>query len=259
MPELPDLQIFSKNLKKELKGIKIKKINLVDSRSAKSPASAFKKSLQGAKVKDIYREGKEIHILFDNGQVLGLHMMLHGKLAWFHKKNENKHTLFELYFDNGTGLALTDFQKKAAPTLNPGEKDAPDALSKEVNYKFLSEQLSKKKTNIKNFLMDQKIIRGIGNAYADEILWEARIAPRSITHKIPDAAIKSLVKSIKSVLKAAEKQIAKTHPDIISGEVRDFLKIHNADKEKSPKGAKISHEMLNSRITYYTKEQKVYR
>ena len=101
--------------------------------------------------------------------------------------------------------------------------------------------------------MDQKIIRGIGNAYADEILWEARISPKSITHKIPSEAVKVLAKTIKSVLKAAEKQIAKTHPDIISGEVRDFLKIHNADKEKSPKGAKISHEMLNSRITYYTK------
>ena len=258
MPELPDLQIFSKNLKKELRGKKVKKVNLVDNRFAKSPASKFKKGLQGAKVKDVYRTGKEIHILFDNGEVLGLHMMLHGKLAWFQKKNENRHTLFELYFDDGTGLALTDFQKKATPTLNPDTKDAPDALSKEVNYKFLSEQLARKKTNIKNFLMDQKIIRGIGNAYADEILWEARISPKSISQRIPAEAIKALSKSIKSVLKAAEKQIAKTHPDIISGEVRDFLKIHNADKKKSPKGAKISHEMLNSRITYFTREQKLY-
>ena len=259
MPELPDLQIFSKNLKKELKGKKVKKVNLVDSRSAKSTAAAFNRSLKGATIKDVYRIGKEIHFLFDNEQVLGLHMMLHGNLYLFEKKNENRHTLFELLFDDNSGLALTDFQKKATPTLNPAERDTPDALSKELNFKYLQQQLANKKTNIKNVLTDQKLIRGIGNAYADEILWQSGIAPQSIASAIPGEKIKELAKNIKSVLKSAEKSIEKTNPDIISGEVRDFLKIHNSKKEKSPTGAKILNETLNSRVTYYTKEQKLYK
>jgi formamidopyrimidine-DNA glycosylase len=82
--------------------------------------------------------------------------------------------------------------------------------------------------------MDQHVIRGIGNAYADEILWDAGISPFSISNKIPGKKIDALVKSIKSVLKEAEKEIVKRDPGIISGEVRDFLKIHNAKKTHSP-------------------------
>ena len=107
--------------------------------------------------------------------------------------------------------------------------------------------------------MDQKIIRGIGNAYADEILWDAGISPFSVCNKIPDEKIKRLPRSIRSVLQDAEKQIRKSKPDIISGEVRDFLKIHNAKKEQSPTGGKIHHKMANSRITYYTDEQELFK
>jgi formamidopyrimidine-DNA glycosylase len=106
--------------------------------------------------------------------------------------------------------------------------------------------------------MDQNMVRGIGNAYADEILWKAGIAPASVCNKIPDEKVKTLAKTIKQVLKDAKKQIVKINPNIISGEERSFLKIHNADKEKSPTGGKIISTKLNSRITYYTKEQKMY-
>jgi formamidopyrimidine-DNA glycosylase len=132
-------------------------------------------------------------------------------------------------------------------------------LSDEVDYKFLKEKLSKKRTNIKTFLLDQDIIRGIGNAYADEILWESKIHPESVCNKIPDDKIKTLAKDIKSVLKDAEKQILKINPDIISGEERSFLKIHNSKKKESPTGQKIHNKMLNSRITYYTDEQELYK
>jgi formamidopyrimidine-DNA glycosylase len=184
--------------------------------------------------------------------------MLHGKLFLFDEKNDEKNTIIELLFKDGTGLALTDYQRMAAATLNPETKKSPDALSKELNYGFLKERLSEKRTNIKIFLMDQHVVRGIGNAYADEILWDAGIAPASVCNKIPESKIKALARSIKSVLKAAEKQILKEHPQIINGEVRDFLKIHNSKKKYSPTGRLIHHKMLNSRITYYTDEQQLF-
>ncbi len=98
----------------------------------------------------------------------------------------------------------------------------------EMNTSFLKETLSAKKTVIKTILLDQHIIRGIGNAYADEILWEAGISPFSVANKIPADKIKDLAAAIKKVLKDGEHQIKKEKPDIISGEVRDFLKIHNS-------------------------------
>jgi formamidopyrimidine-DNA glycosylase len=259
MPELPDLQVFSQNLERELKGKTIKEIEVPNSKKLNVPVKELKETLEGQSISHVKREGKELHIDFKNGDVLGLHLMLHGQLFLLDKGEEKKNTIIALHFTDKRVLLLTDYQGAATPTLNPKIKDSPDAMSNEVNYEFLKKALEKKRTNIKTFLLDQNIIRGIGNAYADEILWEAKIAPLSICNKIPDDMIKALAKAIKEVLQDAEKQIKKSHPDIISGEVRDFLKIHNSKKKESPTGGAIEHEMLNSRITYYTDEQELYK
>lgn len=259
MPELPDLQAFSHTLNKKIKGKKLREVKLLNKGKLNVSVQKLKKSIEGSRLSSVYREGKELHFAFSNGNILGLHLMLHGRLFLFIDRNEEKHTILELIFNDNSGLALTDYQKQARPTLNPEEASAPDALSKEMNAAYLKEQLSKKKTNIKKFLMDQDIIRGIGNAYADEILWKAGISPLSVCNKIPPGKISLLARSIKSVLKQAEKKILKAEPGIISGEVRDFLAIHNAKKKKSPTGKPIRHQMINSRITYFTGEQKLYR
>src|SRR5205085_1546075 len=111
--------------------------------------------------------------------------------------------------------------------LDPEESDVPDALSPKANTAFWTNVLQTRAT-IKNVLLDQKIVRGIGNAYADEILWTARISPFSIANKLPVSAIRALSSATKKVLKHAIKQIAKKEPGIIGGEVRDFLVVHNA-------------------------------
>jgi formamidopyrimidine-DNA glycosylase len=258
MPELPDLNAFARNLDKTFAGKKVDKIQVENKSKLKLPVSELKRELEGSKLKRIYREGKELHFEFSNGNILGMHLMLHGNFNLFKGKNEKKNTIVEIHFDDTTGLALTDYQGAANITLNPVIKDSPDALSEKVDYNFLKEQLSKKKTTIKAFLLDQNMIRGIGNAYADEILWEAKIHPESKCNKIPDDRTKALAKNIKSVLKDAEKQILKINPDIISGEERSFLKIHNSKKKESPTGGKIDHKMVNSRITYFTNEQELY-
>ena len=77
--------------------------------------------------------------------------------------------------------------------------------------------------------------------------------------KYPDTKIKALAKSIKKVLHRAEKEILKTHPNIISGEVRDFLNIHNSKKKLSPTGAPIEKKITAGRKTYYTNEQELFR
>jgi formamidopyrimidine-DNA glycosylase len=256
MPELPDLNVFAKNLDKKLAGKKVKKIEVENKSKLKTPVSELKKAIEGSKLKKVYREGKELHFEFSNGNILGMHLMLKGSL---HLEANQKHTIAEIHFNGDNILSLTDYQGAANIALNPVIKDSPDALSDDMSYKFLKEKLSKKRTNIKTFLLDQNIIRGIGNAYADEILWESKIHPESICNKIPDDKIKFLAKEIKSVLKDAEKQILQIDPNIISGEERSFLKIHNSKKKESPTGKKIQNKKLNSRITYYTDEQELYK
>jgi formamidopyrimidine-DNA glycosylase len=258
MPELPDLQVFSKNLQKKIKGKKIIKLAVPVSKKLNISVPGLEKTLVGQRLKKVIREGKEIHLVFDK-DVLALHMMLHGNLEIFTNNKELKHSIIELYFDDGKGLALTDWQRTATPTLNPKAKDSPDALSPKITPSWLKDILMKKKSQVKSVLMDQKIIRGIGNAYADEILWDSRISPFSISNKIPAQKITALSKSIKKVLKNAEKQIREKHPDIINGEVRDFLLIHNSKQKKSPGAAPIQNKLLGGRTTYFTKEQVLYK
>jgi formamidopyrimidine-DNA glycosylase len=257
MPELPDLQVFSKNLTRKLKGKKVKKLSFPYTKKLKIPAAKFSKAIEGGKVKGIERVGKELYFEFDNGNVVSLHLMLRGNMFLFEKKHEQKYPIVEFYFTDNSGLVLTDFQGQANATLNPEERDSPDAMSKEVNFTFLK-KLFQRKATVKNVLLDQKLIRGIGNAYADEILWAAGISPFSVSSKIPDEKIKALSKAIKSVLKKAEKTILKTNPDIITGEIRDFLPIHNSKKEKSPTGGEIKIETVGGRKTYYTDEQELF-
>lgn len=260
MPELPDLQVFSHNLTKQLAGKTVKKINVLNGTRLNVPKAKLKKELEGQKLVKVDREGKELRFVFKNKTVLGMHLMLRGKLFWFEDKNPHRHTLLEIIFTGKgkeLGLALTDFQRKASITLDPLASDAPDALAREVTPSFWKVQLQSRAT-IKNLLLDQHVIRGIGNAYADEILWDAGISPFSVSNKLPPAKVKALASSVKRVLAKAEKQIHKADPGIIGGEIRDFLLIHNSKKKKSPSGATIK-KTEGARKTYYTAEQELFK
>jgi formamidopyrimidine-DNA glycosylase len=259
MPELPDLQAFSHTLSKKLPGKNVEKLHAINKKKLKISEAELRQAVEGASLSSVYREGKELHFSFDNGNVLALHLMLKGKLHLFQKNNAEKYSIIEMLFDDGSGLAMTDLQGQANATLNPAPRDAPDALSKTVNHKFLKTVLNKSRATVKKVLMDQDVIRGIGNAYADEILWHARISPFSISNRIPDAAVRKLASSIKSVLRQAEASILKANPEIISGEVRHFLAVHTRERQVSPTGKKIIVDESGSRRTYYTAEQKLYK
>ena len=254
MPELPDLQLFSRNLHQKLAGLKVKEIDAPVPGKLNVPQGTLEKAIVGHTLKTVKRDGKTLHFIFDNDHVLQLHLMLNGELVL--GKEPAKHTILSLGFSDGTILSLTDFRKMANATLDPEPTDAPDALA--VDTKFFEELLGSKKTAIKNILLDQHLIRGIGNAYADEILWHARISPFSKADQIPKDKIKDLSKAVKTVLQDAEKQLIKSHPDIISGEIRDFLKIHGAKIKESPTGAPVLMEKTGSRKTYYTDEQALF-
>lgn len=259
MPELPDLQVFSRNLNKTIVGKTVSRINVPVSRKLNVPVKTLRSKLEGQKLTAIDRVGKELQFTFKNGNVLALHLMLHGKLNYFEDKNDARFAIIEIHFKDGTGLAMGDFQKAATPTLNPEVQDTPDALSKEVSFNFLKDILQRRKSTIKAVLLDQHAVRGIGNAYADDILWEAGVSPFSVSNKIPDAYIRRLVRAIKSVLREAEKKILKTNPGIIAGEVRDFMKVHNAKITHSPTGDKIKQSTVGGRKTYYTDEQELFK
>ncbi|UYQ93387.1 Fpg/Nei family DNA glycosylase [Chitinophaga horti] len=258
MPELPDLQVFGANLQKMLKGKTVSKVQLKTGAKSNTTAASLRKALEGSKVHKVYREGKELRFAFDNDHVLGMHLMLHGKLIYVDTNAEQKNTLFGLHFHDGSTLSLTDYQGIANVSLDPEAATAPDALSPELTAKYLSSRFEGSRAAVKNLLLDQHVVRGIGNAYADEILWEAGISPFSVAKAIPAEMIDKLLKAIKSVLKEAMEQIRQKEPGIIAGEVRDFLKIHQHKNAESPGGYPILQKTKGGRKTYYTEEQTLF-
>ena len=258
MPELPDIQVFSSNLKSLFAGKKLVKIKVINGRKLKDKPEDLSKSLEGKTIKDIYRSGKEMRFKFSDDTILGLHLMLTGDLIPFDKTNERKSTIVELYFSDGKAIALTDRMKNAYVKLNPEEKNGMDALDKGLDFKYLK-SIFNRKANIKNVLIDQNLVRGIGNGYSDEILWETKISPFSTVNAIPDEKIKELVRTIKKVLTDATSRIDKSYPGLIHGEVKEFLQIHTKKKTESPTGSPIKIADRGLLKTYYTDEQVLYK
>jgi formamidopyrimidine-DNA glycosylase len=260
MPELPDLEVFRGNLEKLFAGKKLVSIEASVTKKLNVSVPEFKKALEGKKLISINRSGKELFFNFEKKQVLSFHLMLHGDFHLVEDSEEIKYKILEMKFSNKKKLALSDFQKSARVTLNPEQLKAPDALSKEFTLKYLKEELKKRKSKkIKEVITDQNFIRGIGNAYADEILWDSKIHPLSAAGAIPEDTVVYFFGAIRKVLKGAAKKIKKSYPHIISGEKREFMSVHSSHKKEAPDGSTIKKLSLGGRSTYYTEKQIYYK
>ena len=256
MAELPDLEVFALILSRTFKGKTLEEIDIKVAKKLNVTTAQLKAKLQNKRLSAVDRYGKTLHFLFGE-DVLQVHLMLRGKLEALEKGAElPRHTILAFWFTGGKGFAVVDFLKQATPTFNPLPANANDALDMDLEY--FASVLSKSKKMVKQVMMDQKKMRGIGNSYADEILWDARISPFSLAFAIPEKKVKKLYESLGAVLKGAIKDIAKENGDELKGELRDFMKVHGAKIERSPTGAEVKSEKISGRTTYYTNEQELY-
>jgi formamidopyrimidine-DNA glycosylase len=251
MPELPDLAVFAENLQARLQGRTVLSIecNTVNNLT---PAE-LQEAICNSSIAAVRRVGKEMAFIFSNRATLLVHLMLRGEFAIVTDPHIVDYRVVTLRFED-EALVVSDPKGQVVLKLNPPTSSVPDAL--EVGSAYLRKKISERpRKQVKAFLIDQSLLRGIGNAYVDEILWQARISPKSIIGKIPDYTIDVLLTSIKSVLTDAIEQIKQRSPQAISGEVRDFLRVHNPRRSQSPTGYPIMTEKVASRITYFTEEQ----
>jgi formamidopyrimidine-DNA glycosylase len=262
MPELPDLCVFSQNLKKRILHKTITGVTVFNIRSINTPAF-FSDMLTGTTVQDIVREGKELHFLLANQNSFGVHLMLSGRFdiipnqADLHKINAK---IVALCFEDTECFVISDIGGLCKVTLNPRPSATPDALSDTFTFEYFLSQIRKKAgVNIKAFLIDQHIVRGIGNAYVDEILWKANISPESVAGKIPEEKLRELFQVIPFVLNDAIRNIQNIAPDIISGEERSFLKVHNPRLKCTEDGDSIIRKQVAGKTTYFTGKQELFK
>jgi formamidopyrimidine-DNA glycosylase len=260
MPELPDLCVFSQNLKKRILHKNIASVTVFNTRSIDIPA-LFSEKLAGTSIQDIIREGKEVHFLLANQNSFGVHLMLSGRFDIVNQDDVQKINakIAALCFENAESLVISDYQGLCKVALNPKISRTPDALSEAFTFEYFSGQIKKKAgMNIKAFLIDQHIVRGIGNAYVDEILWKAGISPESVSGKIPEEKLRCLFQAIPLVLDDAIQNIQKIAPDIISGEERSFLKVHNPRRKCTDDGDPIIVKKVAAKTTYFTGKQQLF-
>jgi formamidopyrimidine-DNA glycosylase len=276
MPELPDLHVFTTNLDARLAGRTTRTVRLWRARRRNFTNKAIADALEGRILTAIHREGKEALFTFDNGRRLSMHLMLSGRFDLVPDPAPIEFARLGIQFNavpadagfarQGNGfdsdaataewLVVSDPDGWATFRLDPKPSAAPDALAPEFTPDYLRATLcANPGLAVKSFLCDQRLVRGIGNAYADEILWAARIAPQSLCDRLPEEKAVELHATIRSVLADAIAQIERLAPNAINGELRDFFKIHHPDRTHSPTGRPIRCETVGPRKTYFSDEQ----
>ena len=261
MPELPDLEVFKGNIFKQLTSKILVGVTVFNAIKVNTYEGELAQALAGRELIAIHRYGKELLFDFGDGEMIASHLMLSGKIAIVNGPEavgRIKFKIFALNFQDQS-LVFSDMGGLCTIKYKPIKDGVPDAFGSDFTLEYFLKIAQKKaRANVKAFLIDQKVVKGIGNAYADEILWTARISPHSTVGNIPENMMVQLYEAIKTVLAQAVESIKALQPDIISGEERRFLQVHTKLKKQTDTGFPIIVERIASKTTYYTKEQAVY-
>lgn len=260
MPELPDLEIIREYLAPRLLGVAIT--------GAESPRPLIVRNLAGGQPADVLvgrrftavsRRGKNLLLALDSGLTIVVQPMLAGRIRYgapLGKKRVRDALILSL--DNGMELRYHDAKDMGkiyivahldqVPGMAEMGREADDpALTLDV----FRDRLKKHQGEIKGVLTNQRFVAGIGNAYADEILWCAAIYPMRRRASLSDSEVDRLYTCMRVALQRAVETLRERVGDNIDVEIRDFLAIHGKEDDECPRcGGRIS-TITYERVTTY--------
>mgnify|MGYP006275339561 CR=1 FL=1 len=259
MPELPEVQTVINDL---FDCVISKKIdNLVELRKGTIINNTDNNSMNYGIIRTIERKGKYILIKTNHKKFL-IHLRMTGKLIYCEKLDKNiKHNRAYFVFSDKTYLIFNDVRTfgkieiyNENDEISIFKRLGIDALSSEMTVRYLTEMFKNRKAPIKNLLLSQEIISGIGNIYANEILFHARIDPRKTPKEFDKKILKKLTIKIKDILKKAIKHNGTTISDYRrvddkTGSFQEFLKVYQ--KNYCDCGNKITKIKQAGRSTFY--------
>lgn len=262
MPELPEVETVKETLKKRVLNKKILDVTVLYDKTIEHPSvSLFKEQIINQTINDVKRRGKWLIFVLDDYFLLS-HLRMEGKYNVKQLKSEyEKHEHVSFVFDEFE-LRYKDTRKFGKMHLyGKGEKLIPlDKLGPEygdLTVSYLADKYKNKRLPIKTVILDQTIITGIGNIYADEILFMSRINPFKKTSELNTNDIKSIIENTKIVL---EKAIilggttirSYTSSEGISGRFQNELLVHAKEGDQCPVcNATIIKTKIGGRGTYY--------
>ncbi len=202
MPELPEVEHAARSLADQLVGSQIAGVARLDwERMVETPpADAFRALLEGRSVLAVGRRAKWIVVTLDDGWTLALHLRMSGAITVEPAEAEpDRHTHLVLHLTDGRQVFFHDTRKFGrARLLDPAglaELDlvhGVEPLGEAFTPALLGLLLRRRRTRIKPLLLDQRVIAGIGNIYADEALWHARIHPQRLSDSLSDGEVERL-------------------------------------------------------------------
>lgn len=280
MPELPEVQTIVSELNKKIRGKKIKEVKVDAAKSALPSPRVLIAKTKGQTIRAVKRRGKMIDIDLGGDHNILIHLKMTGQLVYVAKSGRklsgghpigtvgelpNKFSHVIIYFADGSVLYFNDIRKfgwvKYATNMERDiarQKYGVEPFDKEYtleNFTKIIKRSPKKK--IKQLLMDQEKISGIGNIYADEACFSARVRPMRSSGSLKAKEIKDLFTCIPRILKFAISKGGTTADNYVrtdgsKGNMIKFLKVYQRDGKKCFRcGAIIKKVRLGGRGTHY--------
>lgn len=282
MPELPEVETIRAGLAGLLPGHRVDKVDFDWPKGFPNAAEDVKQFLIGAEIKEVRRRAKVLLIELSTDYSLVTHLKMTGQLVFRgpsarfgagHPTDSlvgdlpDKSTRVTLSFEDGSRLFFNDQRKfgwmRLMPTVEVTNLDffkkvGPEPLSVDFNAGVLMERaLRRKNSNIKAVLLDQTVLAGIGNIYADEALWGAKIHPATLTKDLKPSQFKKLYEEIVYVLKLAIEKGGSTDRNYVNAEGRkgsyiEFARVFRREGQPCPRcGSTILKARVAGRGTHF--------
>lgn len=205
MPELPEVETIVRQLRaRGVEGRKILSVQVNWARTVEPLSVArFSRELEGKAITSISRVGKWMMLSLDSGKTIMIHLRMSGSFSM----EQGRYDRLVVKLSGGLNLHYSDIRKFGRWKLvdDPCEvldRLGPDALTRNFTQARFSKAMRRRHRMVKPLLLDQSIVAGLGNIYADEALWEAMIHPERLSDSLSDDELGNLFKAIKRVLKA---------------------------------------------------------
>jgi formamidopyrimidine-DNA glycosylase len=206
MPELPEVETYRARLEPRLLGRTFERVRVHDHRLTMplEPAEV-EAELEGERVASVERRGKYLLVRFESGLALVVHLRMTGGFP----EQPASHERAVIELDDGSGLAYRDVRRFGTwHVLAPSELDeylgarlGPEPLGPRFTAGFLGERLARRRAPLKAVLLDQRVVAGMGNIYADEALWHARLHPLRPASELDSEEVAALRQGVRRALR----------------------------------------------------------
>jgi len=266
MPELPEVETVARGLRAALIGHTIADVKVLWVRSVVPPdPAAFVRRLTGQTITDVGRRGKWVVMGLSNCNTLLIHLRMSGRLVIESEAcPDDRHLRVLILLEDGRRLSFVDPRKFGRMHLTDTPEQVlgdlgPEPLSGEFTAGRLAEMLKQRRGRIKPLLLDQRFLAGLGNIYADEALWRARIHPLRPAHTLTSTEVRRLHTAIQAVLTAAIAGGGTTlgdetyrQADGQAGEFADELAVYGRTGQPCPRcGQTIARITVSQRGTHF--------